>query len=146
MASRAEAIGMNDAAMIGRRTNQRARLQLAAMLEGTTRAYRVLLRNLSATGAMLEGEELPPPGRMVALKRPDLDAFGTVVWTENGRCGLHFDERLDLEQVISLARAAPERPEAEPMRFYQRPGTAGERLSAEEWAAAKAYAERMGRG
>jgi hypothetical protein len=47
----------------GRRTSQRARMQLGATLEGTTRAYNVLLRNLPSTGAMLEGGELLRRGR-----------------------------------------------------------------------------------
>lgn len=145
MASRAESVVLDSGTIVGRRESQRARLHLTALLEGTTRAYRVLLRNLSSTGAMVEGSDLPPVGRMVALKRHGLDAFGTIVWAREGCCGLHFDEPLATDEVISLARSAPEAKAADPMRFYQRPGTDGDRLSPEEWAWAKAYASRQRR-
>lgn len=145
MASRAGTIVLDSGAIVGRRESQRARLHLTAMLEGTTRSYRVLLRNLSSTGAMVEGMDIPPAGRVVALKRPGLDVLGTVVWAREGCCGLHFDEPLPTDDVISLARSAPEARAADPMRFYQRPGTEGDRLSPEEWAWAKAYANRQRR-
>jgi hypothetical protein len=149
MASRLEISNIQTAhagAPVGRRASQRARLQLAATVEGTTRRYDVLLRNLSSTGAMVEGGELPPAGRTVALTRDGLDAFGTVVWSDEERCGIHFDEPIDTEQVIWLARSAPEAMEARGFRCYQRAGTAGDRLSAEDWAQAKALAERHKRG
>src|SRR3546814_8540796 len=62
----------------GRRETQRARVHLSAMLVATTREYAVTLRNISCTGAMVEGDDLPPNGRTVALRRGDIDELADV--------------------------------------------------------------------
>jgi len=48
------------------------------------------LRNLSMTGALIEGADLPPAGTEIVLRRGNLEAAGTAIWVESGRAGLSF--------------------------------------------------------
>jgi hypothetical protein len=69
----------------------RKNLMLAATIEcGGTRAP-VRIRNLSETGAMLDGATLPNPGVALTLTRAEISVGATVIWREGGRCGVHFD-------------------------------------------------------
>lgn len=91
---------------------------------------------------MIEGAGLPATGRLVALKRPGLDLIGTIVWNDGDLCGVEFDEPLDLDDVIKLARSAPERLQAGPVTHYQLPGVEEKRLSPDDWARSRDYAAR----
>ncbi len=86
----------------------RRRVILSGMLESVTGIQKVAVRNLSCTGAMIEGTTVPPAGREVILKAGPLDCFGRVVWTEGNRCGLHFDEPIEMSDVLALHRITAE--------------------------------------
>jgi hypothetical protein len=129
----------------GRRETQRARVQLAATLAGTTREYPVTLRNISCTGAMVEGGSLPPKGWTVALKRGSMDELGDVVWTRGSFCGIHFFDPVPYEMVLELAALPPEAPAHKIASHYVAPTSRDDKLSAEEWARAKLRASRMQR-
>src|SRR5579872_7018532 len=51
----------------------------------------VRVRNISSTGALIEGAALPPIGTAVQLSRASLKASGSVMWVEQGKAGLQFD-------------------------------------------------------
>lgn len=127
---------------VGRRAAQRARLHVHARLQTISREVRVVLRNLSCTGAMLEGDDLPPSGRTVVLKRGPIDVMGQVVWTAGGRCGLEFFEPLNHDEVIRESRHSPEQREERKVPYYWRSARNEEGLSVEEWSAAKDLALR----
>jgi hypothetical protein len=57
------------------------------------------LLNLSTTGAMLEGPALPAAGQDVVIKCGATDAFGAVIWSIHGRCGIRFDQPIDPVEV-----------------------------------------------
>jgi hypothetical protein len=97
-------------AIIGRRGASRARLQLNASLETTTGATPIVIRNLSCTGALLEGSRLPRVNRTAVLKRDGIDAMGIVVWQEENRCGFLFFDPVSHEQVVEAAASPPEAP------------------------------------
>jgi hypothetical protein len=61
----------------------------------------VKIRNLSPSGALIEGARLPPQAAEVSLRRGSLIASGKVVWCSNGRAGLQF------ESLISVAHWLP---------------------------------------
>lgn len=65
------------------------------LLSGTIKAADVKgpvrIRNLSETGALLEGAALPAIGHHLVLQRLQMEMGATVVWSENGRCGVRFD-------------------------------------------------------
>ena len=54
----------------------------------------VKLRNLSATGAMIEGPRIPPVGTDILLQRGSLEVFGTVVWAKKMQAGIEFEQPL----------------------------------------------------
>lgn len=126
---------------IGRRRASRARLQVSATLQSIARDARVTVRNLSCTGAMVEGEDLPRAGRTVLFKRDGIEEMATIIWSEGGRCGLEFFEPISHDEVVRQSRSIPERPEAKPAPYYWRAGRE-EGLSVEEWHNAKALALR----
>ncbi len=125
-------VGAGAGLTVGRRGASRARVGLNAPHETSSRSYRVLLRSLSETGAMVEGCDLPRRGRTVWLKRGEIDALATVVWATATRCGLHFDERLSRAEVVEAAAAGPERLAAS-SRIYPSAGDPSDRISAEDW-------------
>ena len=51
----------------------------------------VRVRNISKTGALVEGATLPPVGTPVRLSRASLNASGCVIWLEQGKAGLRFE-------------------------------------------------------
>ena len=83
----------------------------------------VAVRNLSCTGAMIEGEEVPPAGRDIILRAAGHEFFGTVVWSDGYRCGVQFDEPLRPAEVLELHRITPEQIRSEELnaaaRWYQ---------------------------
>jgi hypothetical protein len=93
---------------IGRRGAARARLHANAMLVTTTGKLPVVLRNLSCTGAMAEGANLPPKGRDLLLQRGDMEVLATVIWQSDDYCGLEFYDPIDHDMVVYEARRPPE--------------------------------------
>ena len=123
----------------------RFRVMLSAKLVTTTDEHPVTLRDLSATGALAEGRKLPPSGKDVVLRRGSLEAFARIVWSDGTRCGLEFDDEIpDRELLTHLktlpAPAAP--PAAEALR---RPSLRAARLSEEELALVREWANPTGR-
>jgi hypothetical protein len=73
------------------RASPRTNLLLSAMVESGGLVLPVRIRNLSETGALLEGSGLPDKGVSLILKRGDLEVSGTVAWASGGRRGVRFD-------------------------------------------------------
>nr|WP_144906801.1 PilZ domain-containing protein [Novosphingobium taihuense] len=87
----------------GRRSDARVRLHLPARLILLTGTQHCILEDLSATGAAIIPEEgLPQVGASAILQCEHIEAFGVVRWARYGRCGLMFEEKLPLSQVVSL--------------------------------------------
>lgn len=86
----------------------RRRVYLRGRIETTTRRFDIMIRNLSCTGAQAEGEALPPPGRDILLEAGPVSVICHVVWVEDGRCGLSFDEPLPQHLVLELHRHIPD--------------------------------------
>lgn len=70
----------------------RKNLLLAASIESGALKAPVRIRNLSESGAMLDGAVLPDPGVKLVLQRADIRMGATVIWRAAGRCGVRFDE------------------------------------------------------
>jgi hypothetical protein len=86
----------------------RRKTVFGGMLETVGGRAKVAVRNVSCTGAMVEGEQTLPPGRDLILDAAGLELFCSVVWSDDGRCGLRFDEPLSPGQVLALHRITPE--------------------------------------
>ena len=139
MATLPDAIVETSTRPIGRRGAPRARLHLNAVAETTTEEVRVVVRNLSCTGAMLEGRKLPAVNRTAVLKRESVEAIGIVVWQEENRCGFHFFEPISHDEVVALSRRRPEAP-VQPDPFHWSLGS--NVVTAEEWRQAQEAARR----
>ena len=73
------------------RIAERAKVVLPATIETVSARTRVDLINVSATGALVAGDRLPAQGKDVLLKAGPVDMLGVVAWTEQGLCGIAFD-------------------------------------------------------
>jgi len=76
----------------------RKNLLLAATIEAGALKGPVRIRNLSESGAMLEGAALPDVGTAFMLRRLEIEIGGTVVWRESGRCGVAFDGKVSVAE------------------------------------------------
>lgn len=94
------------------------RLLLSAILETPTARYPVLVRDLAADTALVQGERLPRKGALVCLRRGMTEVFGEVNWLEGDEASIEFDEVVDLDRFRNggIRCAAPA---SEP---YRRPG------------------------
>ena len=90
------------------REAQRANLLLAGSIEAGQLNAPVRIRNLSETGAALEGELLPAAGTAIILRRLDLAVSGVVVWTSRERCGVHFDAPTNVGDWVTGHRETSE--------------------------------------
>ena len=63
---------------------------MVAMLYFGQASTPVRVRNLSMTGALIEGADLPPAGTEIVLRRGNLEAAGAAIWSNSGRAGLSF--------------------------------------------------------
>lgn len=65
----------------------------------------VRVRNLSPTGALIEGPVLPHHGTQVRLTRGSLSVRGAIVWHKDGRAGLRFDSTISVADWLPQGRA-----------------------------------------
>lgn len=86
----------------GRRTAPREETPLFAVFSTVSRSDRALVVDVSATGARLRGDHLPPCGESLELSIERARAFGTVMWSEGRECGIAFDEPMSAAEVLSL--------------------------------------------
>ena len=97
----------------GRRVASRSSAPLMAVFTTLTGSHSAVLVDVSSTGARLRGAGLPKMGEELMLNIETVQAFGTVVWSESGECGIAFEIPLPredeetLRQKVSLARGLP---------------------------------------
>lgn len=58
----------------------------------------VKIRNMSASGALVEGATLPPVGATVLLRRGSSVAAGKIVWCKGGKAGLKLDQKISVAE------------------------------------------------
>lgn len=80
------------------RTSARRSIYLAAALRCDGCSSPVRIKNIAATGALVEGGAVPSPGTVVQLVRGDLIVQCVVAWCANGRCGLKFSGSIDVQK------------------------------------------------
>lgn len=86
----------------GQRQLNRLRLGVPASLSLTHGKARCLIDDISACGARLRIERPLVAGQTALLMFHQLEAFGAIVWSRNGACGLQFDKRLDGEDMQGM--------------------------------------------
>lgn len=85
----------------------RKNLLLAATIEAGALSAPVRIRNLSETGALIDGAALPEVGAELTLRRLEIEIGATVVWRAAGRCGIRFTGTVCVDDwAIGKRRAA----------------------------------------
>jgi PilZ domain len=95
-----------DPQLRGRRAQPRAPIRLSATVDSLSGRRQTRLLEVSATGARLQGTDLPTVGREVILVCDSIDTFGKVVWAVSDRRGVQFDEPISTRQLIALRDAS----------------------------------------
>jgi hypothetical protein len=91
------------------RAEVRSSVFLNAVLTHSGESTAVRVRNLSVTGALLEGSALPPEGTGILLRRGDLCAAAAVAWQKSNNCGIRFDRPINVEPWVSRIGHAGQR-------------------------------------
>ena len=85
----------------GARGEPRYTLLLCAKLLTPRGMVSAKLRDLSLSGAMVEGDDLPPPGSSLFLIRGTLELSARVAWRRGDRAGLEFHTPLTEVQLLA---------------------------------------------
>lgn len=117
------------------RRQRRSNVLMAAALELSGTSVAVKLRNLSADGALVEGEHLPVEGAEVIFRRNELAMPAKVVWVRAGRAGISFKDELPPETLLRHVPTPRPRvlPEFRRPGLAERPLSSAERRIASEW-------------
>ena len=89
-----------------RRQRPRLRVGLTARVESLHGKFDAQLIDLSQTGARLKSLT-SGLGRAVVLRWLDFEAFGDLVWEEEGLVGMKFDPPLSNEVVLATRELVP---------------------------------------
>lgn len=116
------------------RKNRRSNVLMTASLELSGTSVSVKLRNLSAEGALVEGDKLPVEGSSILFRKGDLSMPGRVAWVNGRQAGVNFAQNLNPDQL--LRHIPTPRPRVTP--DFKRTGlkgtlTAEERRFGEAW-------------
>ncbi|WP_268236754.1 PilZ domain-containing protein [Novosphingobium endophyticum] len=84
----------------GRRSESRLRVRLPVRMETRTETSRVILVDLSTTGARILTENPPKVGTEAMLHWGRYEAFGEVVWIEGVQCGIAFLDPISPQDVL----------------------------------------------
>jgi hypothetical protein len=82
------------------RSEDRSNVFLSAVLESDGRSGAVRIRNISASGALIEADRLPSEGGRTTLIRGQLRASGVLAWKNARSGGLTFDEPIAADEWI----------------------------------------------
>lgn len=109
---------MDESSPTQNRKSRRSNVLMSASLELSGMSIAVKLRNLSADGALVEGDKLPVEGSSVLFRKSDLSMPGNVAWVKGRQAGINFGQKLNPEQL--LRHVPTPRPRVTPS--FRRPG------------------------
>jgi PilZ domain. len=116
---------MDESSASQNRRSTRSPVLLSAKVEVAGVEVPVILRNLSAQGALVEGAQLPPEGSATVFRRNELCIAGQIVWVEGRYAGIAFSRLLERAELL---REVPQpRQRFDPQ--FRRPGLACRPLS-----------------
>lgn len=110
------------------RKSRRSNVLMSASLELSGASLPVKLRNLSADGALVEGDKLPVEGAEILFRKGDLAVAGRVAWSKTRHAGISFASKLQPEQV--MRHIPTPRPHVKP--DFRRPALKSTSLSEQE--------------
>jgi hypothetical protein len=85
---------------VSKREPKRSRVFLSALVDSGTGPVDARIRDISASGALLESETLPESGKAVDVTCGDTTVHGRVAWADRGWFGVEFDNPLTAEHLI----------------------------------------------
>jgi len=100
------------------RKTRRSNVLMSASLELSGTSLAVKLRNLSAEGALVEGDKLPVEGSSILFRKGDLSMAGQVAWVNGRQAGVAFAQKLNPDQLL---RHVPT-PRPRVTQTFKRPG------------------------
>lgn len=109
---------MDESSSTQNRKSRRSNVLMSASLELSGTSLTVKLRNLSADGALVEGDKLPVEGASILFRKGDLSMPGNVAWVNGRQAGVSFAQKLNPEQL--LRHVPVPRPRVAPS--FRRPG------------------------
>ena len=83
----------------------RRRVMLPARLRAGAQWSDTCILNISSRGLLIHSARAAPEGSVVELRRGDQVIVARVMWREGARVGLQADERLPVEQIMSLGQS-----------------------------------------
>lgn len=83
-----------------RARDPRTNTMLAAQIELDGERADVFLRDVSSTGASMEGPRLPAAGETVLLERGAIRVRANVVWRQERRCGINFERPVLVAEMM----------------------------------------------
>ncbi len=78
------------------RVEQRTNMFVLAAFSSVSASGQVKIRNLSPSGALIEGPALPAVGERLHLSRGTSSARGRIVWCTTAKAGVKFDDRVEV--------------------------------------------------
>ena len=88
----------------GRRASSRQAVVLGASALSLLRSRSVIVADIAPEGAKLLGRDLPSAGAEVLIRLGSRDTFATVVWNNDDRCGVRFDEAFSNDVLAAATR------------------------------------------
>ena len=82
----------------------RRRVVLPARLRSGVQWSDTCILNISSRGLMIHSGRAAPKGSLVELRRGEHVIVARVVWRDGARVGLRSDERVPVEEIMSLSR------------------------------------------
>lgn len=86
------------------RRSRRANVFLAGVIHCGGSSFPVRIRNLSPTGALVDGKDMPAATGVVRLQRGPHSASATVVWSNPAGCGVRFESAVPVHEWIAYGR------------------------------------------
>jgi hypothetical protein len=83
----------------------RRRVVIPARLRNGAQWSDTCILNISSRGLMIHSGRAAPKGSVVELRRGDFVIIARVMWRDGGRVGLQSDERLPIEEILSVSQS-----------------------------------------
>jgi hypothetical protein len=83
----------------------RRRVLVPARLRTDAEWYDVRILNISSRGLLIQSPRFAPEGSTVQIFRGDHLIVAEVMWCNSGRSGLRSEERLPVEEILSLKQS-----------------------------------------
>lgn len=114
------------------RRSDRSSVLLAATIECDGARLPVRVVNLSAHGALVQGDAVPGQDQAVTFRCSGLEAAGWMAWVKPPFAGINFDAPVQPPALAQGAGTAAMVTKDTRRRDFRRPGFRGNQMSAEE--------------